>query len=94
MSGKSKIRVLHLVTNLKVGGIEKLVHDLSLHIDNSLFALDICCVGHADGPLLESVQSGGVKVFFFGHYRKKPFSFFHVIINCYKEKNITLFILI
>lgn len=76
MDRKTKIRVLHLVTNLKVGGIEKLVHDLSLRIDKDLFDLDICCVGDGVGPLLDGVKEAGVNVYSFGHYREHPFTFF------------------
>lgn len=62
----SKIRVLHVVVRLSVGGIEKWLINLLEVYDKSKFQMDICCVGLRPdlGILADQARALGASVYY------------------------------
>ena len=58
MSASRKARVAHLVENLEVGGLEKLLVEFAKHADRSRFALRFLTLGHR-GPLASAIEVEG-----------------------------------
>jgi glycosyltransferase involved in cell wall biosynthesis len=55
------IRVVHLVLSLNIGGLEKVVYDLTRHADRENFPASVICLGEV-GALESDFQSAGVEV--------------------------------
>ena len=58
MASRSQIRVAHLVENLEVGGLEKLLVEFARHADRSRFALRFLTLGHR-GALAGDIEAEG-----------------------------------
>lgn len=86
MIKRNKIRILEVVNDLRLGGIEKLVHDLVFHVDQARFSVEVCCVREKTGPWLNSIEDHDVSVHFLGNYRKNPFLFFSKFNKLLHEK--------
>jgi L-malate glycosyltransferase len=70
--GRGKLRVLHLITRLPVGGAERLIVDIVRHLDRDQFEPMVCCI--QDGGLLGvEVQAAGVPLFCLDRMRSKRF---------------------
>ncbi len=54
----SKIRVLHIIDSLSVGGAERLLVALTGRIDQQAFETYVCCLGVIDGNVLASDLAG------------------------------------
>lgn len=76
MKKSDPIKILQVVSTLRTGGIEKLVHDLAVNIDPNRFIIEICCVRRKTGRFLAPVEASGIPVHFFGDYRRNPAGFF------------------
>lgn len=57
-----RIRVMHLIQGLEIGGVEKMVVDLITHMDQSRFEPSVCCYDSL-GPLLEPLENQGIPVY-------------------------------
>ncbi len=55
------IRVMHVVLNLDMGGLERIVDDLLRKSDRSEVASSVCCV-EKDGRLAEELRRDGIEV--------------------------------
>ena len=69
-----KIRVMHLLANLNVGGMENGVVNLANHIDDSKFSMSICCL-NTEGPLRGRLRED-IKVFNMQQKPGKAFSLY------------------
>lgn len=58
----SKFRILHVVWNLNVGGIETYVVNVLRTFDRDRFHMDVCCVGGARGALADEAESLGAEI--------------------------------
>lgn len=58
--GEQRVRVLHLVTTLDVGGLERVVLDLARRADGSRFDLRVACLDRA-GALGKEFEAIGVR---------------------------------
>jgi len=76
MKVSDPVRILQVVSTLRTGGIEKLVHDLVVNIDARRFSVEICCVRRKTGRFLAPVEASGVPVHFLGDYRRNSSRFF------------------
>ncbi len=55
------VPVVHVVQNLAIGGLERVVLNLALHAHRDRFSPSIVCLG-AGGPLVEQARSAGIGV--------------------------------
>lgn len=60
---QKKIRVLHLVLSLGVGGAEKLAYDMIQKLDKNEYTAVVCCI-QCPGPLGDMLKEEGVSVYF------------------------------
>jgi glycosyltransferase involved in cell wall biosynthesis len=56
-----KISVLHLVEDLKIGGIEKVIFDLATNLNRNLYTVDVWCIARG-GEIAEKLVRAGVRV--------------------------------
>jgi glycosyltransferase involved in cell wall biosynthesis len=56
-----RIRVLQVTNSLNLGGLEKLVVDLCLHVDRERFEPSIACISR-EGTLAEEARAAGIQV--------------------------------
>jgi len=69
-----RLRVLHLITRLPVGGAERLLVDVVRSLDRERFESLVCCI-QDKGPLADELEAGGVPVFCLERMRSKRFDF-------------------
>ncbi len=62
MTSRSRVRVLHVITSLTVGGAERLVVSAARGLAPDRFEHQICCLS-ARGPLADEATAAGVPVF-------------------------------
>lgn len=84
---QGRIKVLHVVNNLGLGGIEKLVYELACNIPSKGYSLEVCCVRAKAGEWLREIEAKGIPVHFFCDYRKHPFKFFKAYRRFLHEAN-------
>jgi len=53
----SEIRVLHLITELNVGGAEKALARLLAHLNRGRFASTVACLYGGDGPVADEIRT-------------------------------------
>jgi len=58
----SKIRVLHLITELYVGGAEKALARLLTYLDRDRFAPTVVCLYGGDGPVADEIRALDIPV--------------------------------
>jgi glycosyltransferase involved in cell wall biosynthesis len=78
MIADSRIRVLHVLSSARAGGVETFVLELARHIDRRRFQLDVCIVG-PDGPMVEALRATGAAVHVLGdrnQYWHRALSYF------------------
>ena len=56
-----KITVAHVVTSLRIGGMETVIANIARNIDHDLFSLLVICV-FATGPIGKELSKKGIKV--------------------------------
>lgn len=82
MSDTRRIRVAHFITELNVGGAEKLVSQLAAGLDRSRFHSKVICLYDA-GEVAKEIRSGGVVVHNLGVSGKRDlraaYRLFHVL---------------
>lgn len=61
MNSTSPAQVVHVVQNLAIGGLERVVVDLATHVDRARYRCSIVCLG-AGGALGERAAAAGVPV--------------------------------
>jgi sugar transferase (PEP-CTERM/EpsH1 system associated) len=61
----SPVRVVHVVQNLAIGGLERVVLNLATHADRAHFEPSIVCLGPG-GPLVDAARSAGLAVHVLG----------------------------
>jgi glycosyltransferase involved in cell wall biosynthesis len=66
-----KIKLLHLITNLSIGGSEIMLWRLLERMDETRFANAVVCMIEA-GPVADRIREMGIPVFFLGMKRKWP----------------------
>jgi sugar transferase (PEP-CTERM/EpsH1 system associated) len=63
MSGfETPVRVLHLITELNIGGAEKVLSRLLSRLDRERFAPAVACLYGGDGPVADEIRSLGIPV--------------------------------
>jgi len=63
MSGfETPVRVLHLITELNIGGAEKVLSRLLSRLDRDRFALAVACLYGRDGLVADEIRSLGIPV--------------------------------
>jgi glycosyltransferase involved in cell wall biosynthesis len=67
VTGRSRIRVLQVITSLGIGGAERLVLSAAGGLSPSLFEPAICCLAER-GPLAAEAEAAGIRVFCIGEY--------------------------
>ena len=58
----SKLKVLQVTHDLKVGGLQKLVVDISLNINREKFDIAVCCLREL-GPMAECLEANSIPVY-------------------------------
>lgn len=66
------LKILHVLLSMGVGGAEKLVYDMILHMDHEQYQPSVCCLQQL-GPLGEKLLQQGIPVF--STVRKQGFDF-------------------
>ena len=66
-SPESRVRVLHVITSLTVGGAERLVVSAARGLSPDRFDHQICCLSER-GPLAEEAAAAGIPVFCIGTF--------------------------
>jgi sugar transferase (PEP-CTERM/EpsH1 system associated) len=56
------VRVLHLITELNIGGAEKVLSHLLSRLDRDRFAPAVACLYGGDGPVADEIRSLGIPV--------------------------------
>lgn len=64
------INILHVITNLDVGGAENLILAMVKNMDRTRYNASICCISHA-GVLAAEFEKMGVRVLSLGLMKKK-----------------------
>jgi len=63
MSGfETPVRVLHLITELNIGGAEKVLSRLLSRLDRDRFALAVACLYGRDGLVADDIRSLGISI--------------------------------
>lgn len=62
MNSKRKIRVIHVISTLNRGGIERFLYDLLQFCDKEKFDMSVCCLGNS-GIMKEYYEKTGSQVF-------------------------------
>jgi glycosyltransferase EpsF len=70
------IKVLEIVGTLHMGGVEKLVLNLSKCIDRQKFDLEILVATGYKGEFIDPIRRLGVPIHYFGDYQRKPYLVF------------------
>ncbi|MGQ0634369.1 MAG: glycosyltransferase [Planctomycetaceae bacterium] len=65
------VSVVHLVLNLNIGGLERVVYDLVRCADRERFTVQVLCLGET-GPLGSAIEELGITVESLDIYRKGP----------------------
>lgn len=60
------MRILHVITDLNIGGAEKLMADLLPRMNVKGYEVEICLFNGTDTPLLQQIENAGIKVHKFG----------------------------
>ena len=63
MAGERRLKVLHLVTWLRPGGIEKWLLEMLKEFDRTECAMDVCCKGPSLGTLSDIAKDEGAATF-------------------------------
>lgn len=63
------VRVLQVTNSLNLGGLERLVLDLALHVDRSRFTPSIACLSR-EGTLAAEAREAGIPVYLLASQRK------------------------
>jgi len=58
----SKIPIFHLITELNIGGAEKALTRLLVHLDRDRFAPTVACLYGGDGPVAEEIRALNISV--------------------------------
>jgi glycosyltransferase involved in cell wall biosynthesis len=69
-----KVKVLHLITELSIGGAQSSLLRLIEHFDNPRFEFSVACFYNADGSVAAQIRKIGVPVFDLGMKNKAQFS--------------------
>ena len=67
-----KLRILHLITRLPVGGAERLLVDVARGLDGARFESLVCCI-QDKGPLALELEAAGIAVHCLERMRTKRF---------------------
>lgn len=70
----NKIRVMHVISSLKRGGIEIFLLNLIKNTDRKYFDMNICCIGQ-NGPMAEAYEKLGSRVFLLTYTKSNILSF-------------------
>ena len=57
----SKIKILHLAEYLRVGGLEKVIYDLSTRANRDEFEINVCCIS-GGGEFADRLIKEGISV--------------------------------
>ena len=68
------MRILHVITSLRIGGAEKLMNDLLPRMKAKGHDVDLCVFDGVQTPFYEEIESRGVKVIPLGHSVYSPFN--------------------
>lgn len=58
----SKVRILFITSNLGIGGLERVIVQLCLHLDKKIFIPAVCCI-HFKGDLSQQLEKNCIPVY-------------------------------
>src|SRR5262245_65196306 len=67
-AARAPVTVAHVVQNLAIGGLERVVVNLAMHAHRDRYRPFIVCLGPG-GPLVEQARAAGIDVFIVGKKR-------------------------
>ncbi len=73
-----KIPILFITSNLGIGGLERVIVQLCIHLDRNLFTPAVCCI-HFKGELAEELQNQDIKIFNLSSRKPDYFAFKKII---------------
>lgn len=82
----SKIKVIHVISALNVGGAEALLFDLLENIDRERFDVKVLCFFKEGGLVYKFIDSD-IEIKFIEEKRKSYFKIFNKIVEYFKEEN-------
>ncbi len=82
----SKIKIIHVISALNVGGAEALLFDLIKNIDKEKFDVSILCF-FREGGFVNKFIDAGFSVVFLEEYRGNYFRLFPKIVEFFKKEN-------
>jgi glycosyltransferase involved in cell wall biosynthesis len=87
----SKLKVLLVTHDLKVGGLQRLVVDIALNLDREIFDAAVCCLREL-GPMAESLAADSIPVYQMHQVAngKTNYLSFLDLYKLLKEKNIDI----
>ncbi len=87
----TKLRILHVITCLPVGGAERLLLDVLRSLDSIQFESEVCCI-QGRGKLANEVEEMGITLHDLGRMRRKHFDFGAILAlrRLIKERRIDL----
>lgn len=82
----SKIKIIHVISALNVGGAEALLFDLAKNINKEKFDISILCF-FKEGGFINKFVDAGINVTFLQKDRGSYFKLFPKIVNFFKKEN-------
>ena len=70
----TKLKILHLITRLPIGGAERLLLDVLRSLDSTRFESEVCCI-QGRGELANEVEEMGIILHDLGRMQRKHFDF-------------------
>lgn len=87
MATNYPIRVVHLVSTLNIGGLEKVVYDLVRFVDRERFDVKVLCLGEI-GALADDFEAIGIPTFGLNAIDKGPLASSRVLARRLKELSV------
>lgn len=82
MNIKRKYKILHIVSKLPIGGVEKQLFDMVTNYDKELFEAIICCINEG-GEIADKLKELGYKIIILNRMKNHGFDF-KAVIDIYK----------
>ncbi len=75
---ESKIRVLFITSNLGIGGLERVIVQLCMHLDKQKFIPAVCCI-HFKGDLAAELEKQNIRIFELNSKKKDYLAFLKIL---------------
>lgn len=73
-----KIKLIHTIYSLNMGGAETIVKDYSLNFNKNVFDFTLICIKRMNTPYESILEQHGVNVIFISDYNKLSLSLIHI----------------